>query len=313
MSGTIFNKTDDGSFISDSFCYRVNPLDYIALTKEVLNNREFFRGIEKIKNSLGTDHSLTEKERNSLSSSAALLSRYKNAGALNDDGNYPDGLFTDFETYRYFFKEIGASLKFNPLSKSDAGKHVLEQILFFLEEKIELIKPRAIYRVVDTLSHPGGLQVAGTDISFENSKLRFFTSHSALNAGREINSEELQNKDVIVYVVTIGPGIDDEVKKMMSKGEMFDAYLLNGIGAGAAEMVANDLNRYMNDNNSNTEFEYKRLSPGYGDWNVSDQTKIFKLLDPEKYIGVKLTDSHIMLPEKSTSGIMGLTLKEKTR
>jgi cobalamin-dependent methionine synthase I len=39
---------------------------------------------------------------------------------------------------------------------------------------------------------------------------------------------------------------------------------------------------------------------------VSDQGKIFKLLNPEKNIGVKLTESFIMLPEKSTSGIMGI-------
>ncbi len=187
---------------------------------------------------------------------------------------------------------------------------MFEKILIFLEDYIELITPKAIYRVVNTLPHPGGLMVAGTDIRFENSKLRIFSSHLAFNNSEEIKPEDLYNKNVIVYVVTIGPGIDNEVKRMMERGEMFDAYLLNGIGAGAAEMAANDLNRYMNDNNTDEKFDYKRLSPGYGDWNVSDQTKIFKLLDPEKYIGVKLTDSHIMLPEKSTSGIMGLTIKE---
>jgi hypothetical protein len=78
---------------------------------------------------------------------------------------------------------------------------------------------------------------------------------------------------IVVYLVTIGPEIDDEVKHLAADGNVFEAYLLNGIGAGAAEMAANDLNLYINDNFGNGT-AYKRLSPGYGDWPVSDQGKI---------------------------------------
>ncbi len=307
----MFNKSDDGIFISDNFVYRINPHDYIALTKEILSNRNIFGEIEKIKKEWKPGHSLNEEKRRILNRYGGLLKRHENDKASEDPENYFSEILKDYETYKYFYKEIGASLKFNPLSNSDAGRHVLEKILFFLEENVEKITPKAIYKQVNTVSHPEGLMVAGTDIKFENSRLKIFTSHSSFNDSIEINAKDLLNKNVIVYVVTIGPGIDNEVKIMMEKGEMFEAYLLNGIGAGAAEMIANDLNRYMNDRNKEEEFEYKRMSPGYGDWNVSDQAKIFKLLDPKKHIEVKLTDSYIMLPEKSTSGIMGLTLKEK--
>ncbi len=309
MNEITFNKADNGVLINDKFIYRVNPYDYISLTKEILVKPGLFSEIEKISDESGAGSLQDEQAGNILSRYAGLLSRYKDIHAY-DDPAMKHELVNDFRTYRYFYKEIGASLKFNPLSKSDAGRHVLEKILIFLQDYIELITPKALYKVVDTLPHPGGLLVAGTDIRFENRKLVIFNSHSTLNGSKEIDSEELLNRNVVVYVVTIGAGIDDKVKDMMARGEMFDAYLLNGIGAGAAEMAANDLNRYMNDSNADQRFEYKRLSPGYGDWNVSDQAKIFKLLDPEKHIGVKLTDSHIMLPEKSTSGIMGLTLRE---
>ena len=304
MSGVIFNKSEDGNFISSRFIYRVDPYNYVPLTREILSNRNFFGEIEKIKDGWKSGHSLDERSKNILYRCAGLLKRYENESAGREAE-----IFKDFETYRYFYKEIGASLKFNPLSSSDAGRHVLEKILFFLENYIELITPKAVYKIIDTLPDPRGLMVEGTDILFENTKLKIFNSHSSLKESKEISTKELLNRNAAVYVVTIGPGIDDEVKLMMQRGEMFDAYLLNGIGAGAAEMAANDLNRYMNDSNTEEKYEYKRLSPGYGDWDVSDQTKIFRLLEPEKHIGVKLTDSHIMLPEKSTSGIMGLTLK----
>ncbi len=79
--------------------------------------------------------------------------------------------------------------------------------------------------------------------------MRIFNSHSSFEGSKEINSNELLKRSAAVYVVTIGPGIDNEVKNLMARGEMLDAYLLNGIGAGAAEMVANDLNRYLDDSN----------------------------------------------------------------
>lgn len=310
MKNTLFNKADEGIYISSRFIYRVDPHDYISLTREVLNNRNIFSEVDKIKEELKPGLSPHEKHKNILERYAGLLKRFSNNKAAPLPENYYSEIIKDYETYRYFYKEIGASLKFNPLSTSNAGRHVLDKISAFLEEYIEIITPKAVYRLIETEHYPGGLKVTGTDIRFENSKLRIFDSHSSFEGSKEISTNELLNRNTVVYVVTIGPGIDNEVKNLMAKGEMFDAYLLNGIGAGAAEMAANDLNRYMNDSNKDPEFEYKRLSPGYGDWNVSDQTKIFKLLDPEKNIGVKLTDSHIMLPEKSTSGIMGLTLKE---
>jgi cobalamin-dependent methionine synthase I len=48
-----------------------------------------------------------------------------------------------------------------------------------------------------------------------------------------------------------------------------------------------------------------RLSPGYCDWLLEEQRKIFSLLDADK-VGVELTDSYLMKPRKSISGIFGI-------
>ena len=310
MNTVILDKKENDLFLGDGFIYRVNPHDYIQLTKELVNSRMLFNKIASILKHGGSGQTLNAIQKDLLLQYSSLLKRFGKNDSSQHSDDYFIEILKDFETYRYFYKEVGASLKFNPLSGSDAGKHVLEKLLFLLDTFITLITPKVLFKYIETIPGAEGLGVAGTSIYFNNKKLRIFSSHSSFNQSKEINPWEMLSKSVIVYIVTIGPGIDNEVKTMMEKGEMFDAYLLNGIGAGAAEMVANDLNRYMNDENTDKDYEYKRLSPGYGDWNVSDQTKIFSLLTPEKYIGVKLTDSHIMLPEKSTSGIMGLRLKE---
>ncbi|MHB8579979.1 MAG: vitamin B12 dependent-methionine synthase activation domain-containing protein [Ignavibacteriaceae bacterium] len=48
-----------------------------------------------------------------------------------------------------------------------------------------------------------------------------------------------------------------------------------------------------------------RYSPGYCNWNVSEQHLFFSLL-PQNFCGITLTESSLMLPVKSISGIIGI-------
>ena len=49
----------------------------------------------------------------------------------------------------------------------------------------------------------------------------------------------------------------------------------------------------------------KRYSPGYPSWpELNDQRQLWKLLDPDRAIGVSLTEACQMVPEQSTSAIV---------
>jgi hypothetical protein len=48
-----------------------------------------------------------------------------------------------------------------------------------------------------------------------------------------------------------------------------------------------------------------RYSPGYCDWNVGEQHKLFSFF-PDNYCGIRLTPSALMDPVKSVSGIIGI-------
>jgi cobalamin-dependent methionine synthase I len=48
-----------------------------------------------------------------------------------------------------------------------------------------------------------------------------------------------------------------------------------------------------------------RYSPGYCSWDVSEQQKLFSFF-PEKFAGIALSDSCLMNPIKSISGIAGI-------
>jgi cobalamin-dependent methionine synthase I len=50
--------------------------------------------------------------------------------------------------------------------------------------------------------------------------------------------------------------------------------------------------------------QMSRYSPGYGDWDISEQAKLFRLV-PGDAIGVHLSETHQMTPEKSVSAMIG--------
>jgi cobalamin-dependent methionine synthase I len=49
-----------------------------------------------------------------------------------------------------------------------------------------------------------------------------------------------------------------------------------------------------------------RFSPGYCDWPISEQKKVFELVQADM-IGVSLNESFLMNPRKSVSGLFGIT------
>lgn len=55
------------------------------------------------------------------------------------------------------------------------------------------------------------------------------------------------------------------------------------------------------------DWQYRtRFSPGYGDWDLTEQQKIFRLLNCAKTIGLTLTAGGIMAPTKSVTAVIGI-------
>lgn len=52
-----------------------------------------------------------------------------------------------------------------------------------------------------------------------------------------------------------------------------------------------------------------RYSPGYGDLDLEIQPKLLKLLDGEQ-IGITTNSSHLLLPQKSITALIGLSDRE---
>lgn len=109
-----------------------------------------------------------------------------------------------------------------------------------------------------------------------------------------------------IFAVTIGSQLEVEVAKLMKAGDMAEAVMLDSVGGESAEGCAEYLNKLVQKEAHRRGLHLTmRFSPGYGDWLLEGQRWLFKALTPEK-IGITLTESCLMIPRKSITGIIGL-------
>jgi 5-methyltetrahydrofolate--homocysteine methyltransferase len=117
--------------------------------------------------------------------------------------------------------------------------------------------------------------------------------------------EERGSDVCALQVVTVGDTATKIADELNAAGQYSDALYLHGLGVETAEAMAEYWHRQVRKELGVPEGQGKRYSPGYPSWpDLPDQAQVWKLLEPEKAIGVSLTEAHQMVPEQSTSAIV---------
>jgi hypothetical protein len=113
-------------------------------------------------------------------------------------------------------------------------------------------------------------------------------------------------EELICFLGTIGHKVDRAVQDLLDENRLSEAYILDAMASLAAE---NMVERFHQDMKTRYEEQGKhvtlRFSPGYCDWPLVDQKKLFDLLDSDQ-LDIQLTDSCFMRPRKSVSGVFGV-------
>lgn len=111
---------------------------------------------------------------------------------------------------------------------------------------------------------------------------------------------------VAVFVLTILNYLEDAAAQLAGDGLVLQSAVLDAIGSDAVERLADSVESQISELAHNLGFTItRRFSPGYCDWNMNEQKKVFKAMKGD-YAGVKLTDGCLMIPRKSISGIIGI-------
>ena len=110
---------------------------------------------------------------------------------------------------------------------------------------------------------------------------------------------------VILMAATLG----SEVEKLIRKAQvvnMPDAVILDACASSAIESVCNEVCAEI-EKSVDPFYLTDRYSPGYGDFPLEQQAQIFRTLDVTRRIGVTLTDSGLMIPQKSVTAVVGVS------
>lgn len=128
---------------------------------------------------------------------------------------------------------------------------------------------------------------------------------TVLSVGEIIASQLQGCSGGVVFVCTAGHEISELPRNLTKQNDALMAYLYDVIGSVCAEKAADQLESILQDELGTERTGISnRCSPGYCGWDVADQEKLFVLL-PENFCGVSLSETAMMDPIKSVSGIIG--------
>ena len=161
-----------------------------------------------------------------------------------------------------------------------------------LEQRLgRLIQPRLHCRIVKARTKDDATVHLEDGVEFRSAKL----------------SRALRDAEKIVcFIGTIGFDVEKEIGRLLDEHKLSEAYILDAMASVAVEDMVEQFHQDMEAKCRNeSKTATFRFSPGYCDWPITEQKKLFSVFDAEE-IGVELLDSCLMEPRKSISGVFGI-------
>ncbi len=109
------------------------------------------------------------------------------------------------------------------------------------------------------------------------------------------------------FIATAGMEFQHFLEELKRENDMVKLFIADAIGSVIAEKTADCMEEELqNSIDINDLYHTNRFSPGYCGWHVSQQQLLFTLFGNDAPCGVTLTESSLMYPIKSVSGVIGI-------
>jgi hypothetical protein len=150
----------------------------------------------------------------------------------------------------------------------------------------------------------GGFCISG-NISIIPPKGFLFEDKEFL-AGRQVINNLKSSELLALFVCTAGEEVSRRSRELMGDGKLLEGYVADMVGSLLVEGAMDILQESLRDEMGSRGFKItNRYSPGYCNWDVIEQHKLFSMF-PEGFCGVSLSESALMKPVKSVSGVIGI-------
>ena len=149
-------------------------------------------------------------------------------------------------------------------------------------------QPRTIYRVLLVEHTAEGVTLGGLPLQ-----------------GQDIALHLTGCKEAVLLAVTLSAPVDALIRRA-SVTDMTQAVMYDAIAGAAVERVCNDLEAEIR-----AKYPYPyytaRFSAGYGDFPITQQGSLVRLLDATRKIGLTVTPAQTLVPMKSVTAVIGMS------
>ncbi len=129
--------------------------------------------------------------------------------------------------------------------------------------------------------------------------------------GKIITNHLKYSEKAAWYLCTVGEKLPGYSRILMEQGDFMEGYVVDVAGNLIVETAMDKIQSILEAKMAEEGMKItNRYSPGYCEWDIIEQKKLFSLF-PEKFLGVHLTESSLMQPIKTVSGVIGIGKKVK--
>ena len=129
--------------------------------------------------------------------------------------------------------------------------------------------------------------------------------------GRDVHEMLRDCDEVVLLAATLGTEAESLIRRAAARN-MGEAVILDATGSAAIERVCDNFCADLAASVA-PRFLTDRFSPGYGDMPLTDQKPFFRVLDVSRRIGVSLSASGLMIPQKSVTALIGVADRPQPR
>jgi hypothetical protein len=125
-------------------------------------------------------------------------------------------------------------------------------------------------------------------------------------AGKIVHKMLKHSETYAFFLVTVGQEPEMLAKDLLDKGDILEGFITDLVASALVDSLAAQVHEVLAALASRRGMKVtNRYSPGYCSWDVAEQQKLFKLF-PANTCGISLSESSLMNPVKSISGIIGM-------
>ncbi|MFI3278750.1 MAG: vitamin B12 dependent-methionine synthase activation domain-containing protein [Rikenellaceae bacterium] len=166
---------------------------------------------------------------------------------------------------------------------------ICEMVEALLGEAATITRPRCCFKMVDECT------IHREAVEFEG---------YGFQLGKTIAGLLRRSESLVFFIATAGEEYQKWHDEVTNEGDALKLFIVDSLGSVIAESAGDYMESCLEKQITGLKHT-NRFSPGYCDWDIREQRKLFSLLS-DNTCGVDLNDVCLMHPIKSISGVIGV-------